>query len=248
MKALFFVICLLNILFFFWELHNGAQTFSVSQPSGLPSLILVGERDTARRGAVISAYLDRQTAEMLSRQATEIVGHLRTPRGDSFIMKGIPATNPAIAVRPQIARNKCYEAGPFIDQADARRWANGAQLTAYQAISNELATSSDFQVYYPAAKTAEQARINKMMLNAKGFTDIWVVADGENAGALSLGVFNDKQRAILFKTQLAERGVNAEIRQRTKTRPALFIRFTAPQLDSGNVSYTRLSVADCEMH
>lgn len=247
MKSLFFVVCLLNILFFFWEFHAGGLTPPVELPSSLPSLLLVSERDTARRGAEISAYQDRQLAELQAQQVTDIFQRLTAPQGDAFIMKGQPAPKPTAAIEQQAERNNCYEAGPFVDQADARRWSNAEHIKAFEVVSKELAMSADFQVYYPAAKDAEQARINKMMLKAKGFTDVWTVMDGEVKGALSLGVFSDKQRAIVFKAQLAERGVAAEIRQRTKTRSALFIRFMQPQSAAArDISYVRLPLADCE--
>lgn len=248
MKKLFFVVCLLNILFFFWEFHAGGLTPPVESPSSVPPLLLVSERDTARRGAEISAYQDRRLAELQTQQATEILQRLTAPQLDSFVMQGTPAPTPKLAVEAQAEKNICYEAGPFVDQAEVRRWSNAEHIKAFKVVSKELAMSADFQVYYPAAKDAEQARINKMMLKAKGFTDVWTVMDGEIKGALSLGVFSEKQRAVLYKAQLAERGVAAEIRQRTKTRPALFIRFMLPQsAATRKLSYVSLPPADCEM-
>lgn len=247
MKALFFGVCLLNVLFFFWEFHAGALTPPLESPSSLPSLLLVNERETARRGAEISAYLDRAATELQTKQAVDILHGVKTFKALFMQPKDVPGIKPAIASRQQNQSqpNKCYEAGPFSDQADLARWAKDQHLKAFKPIFKESAISSDFQVYYPAAKDAEQTRINTLMLKAKGFADVWPVTDGELKGAVSLGVFNDRQRASVFKTQLAERGVKAEIRQRTTTRAELFIRFTAVPAALQNISHTRLSAADC---
>jgi hypothetical protein len=82
----------------------------------------------------------------------------------------------------------------------------------------------DFQVFYPPAKNPEQSRINKLMLNAKGLQDIWLIPAGENKGGYSLGVFNDKQRANNFKNQMTQIGIQAEIKQREKTKMQWFAR------------------------
>lgn len=244
MKALFFLLCLLNVLFFFWELHFGALTKSVEPPSNVPRLILLSERQTARRGAQISAYLDNSAAELQAKQVTDILQRLNRPPA-VLIFKAHSQTASSIgAGRQRAVTNNCYEAGPFNDQAAAQRWANAEHLSVFKPVYKSIILATDFQIYYPAAKDAEQSRINKLMLKAKGFADVWPINDGEVKGAISLGVFNERPRAMLFKNQLAEQGVKAEIRQRNKMREELFIRFTATPAATKNAA-TRLSAGDC---
>jgi len=246
MKALFFLVCLLNIWFFFWELHNGAFTPPQEPQTGVPGLLLVSERETARRGTEISRHLDRSVIEWQTKLITDISQRLDSPRDQYLLANAERIVQPSAAVQHAPPPDKCYEAGPFNDPAELQRWASTEHLKLFKPIYKSSVTASDFQVYYPAAKDSEQTRINKLMLQAKGFTDIWTVIDGEMKGAISLGVFNDKQRAMLFKTQLAERGIKAEIRQRTKTREELFIRFMAGAIVSPKPSYVNLPAADCE--
>ncbi len=246
MKALFFLLCLLNVLFFFWKLHFGALTPSVEPVSHIPALLTVSERQSARRGAQISAYLDNAAIEIQAKQAKNILQRLN-PSQAALILKTSPHTpKPTVSERQKAEIHHCYEAGPFSDQEALRRWANTERLTAFKAVNKSSIVASDFQVYYPAGKDAEQTRINKMMLKAKGFNDIWPVTDGDIKGAISLGVFNERQRATLFKNQLAEQGVKAEIRQRNKLRDELFIRFVGGHgAIFKNVGYTRVADLDC---
>ncbi len=88
---------------------------------------------------------------------------------------------------------------------------------------------SGYQVYYPAANNPEQTRIQKMMLNAKGITDVWMVPSGELKGALSLGVFSDQMRAVVFRNQLLQRGIQAEVMERRKSQSRLFVRLKGDQ-------------------
>ncbi|AMK74926.1 MULTISPECIES: hypothetical protein [Methylomonas] len=245
MKALFFLLCLLNVLFFFSELHLGALTPAVEPPSNAPTLLLISERQTARRGAQISAYLDSAAAELQAKQISDVLQRLNPPQVALIFKTSAHTPKPAVSGRQQTSINRCYEAGPFNDQDALRRWANTERLNAFKPVYKPIIAASDFQVYYPAGKDAEQTRINKLMLKAKGFTDVWPITDGEIKGAISLGVFNDRQRATLYKTQLAEQGVKAEIRQRNKTRDELFIRFAAAQAASKNIAYTRVPDTDC---
>ena len=119
---------------------------------------------------------------------------------------------------------KCVEAGPFADESSVNKWLAGHNLASKQIIAKETAIPSDFQVFYPAAKNPEQSRINKLMLNAKGLQDIWLIPAGDNKGGYSLGVFNDRQRANNYKNQLAQIGIQAEIKQREKTKTQWFAR------------------------
>ena len=115
-----------------------------------------------------------------------------------------------------------------------------------ETIYKDLELAGDFQVYYPAAKTPEQTRINKMMLNAKGITDIWPVPAGDNKGALSLGVFADRQRASNFKAQLAQQGIQAEIKQRAKVQRQVFAKVLLDKRQYQQWSAQSAQVVPCQ--
>ena len=247
MKALFFAICLLNVLFFFWELHAGGLRSPLEVRSGLPAIVLASERETARRCAAISAYLDQAALDLQARQAGDVWLAMKPVDESFFRARAAVTSKSAVASRQpnQLPPMHCYEAGPFGDPLALARWAKDRHVKAFKPAYKEAVIAADFQVYYPPAKDAEQLRINSLMLKAKGFVDVWPVNDGELKGAVSLGVFREKPRAVLFKAQLAEQGVRAEIRQRSKTQTELFVRFMATSVSPQNAAYTRLPAADC---
>lgn len=246
MKPVFLLLCLANVLFFFWELHFGALTQTADTPSGLPPILLVEEWNTARRGAAISRILDRDAAELQRFAGLDSLLPAQPQRLVGFSETAEKKPPRPLQVKREPVRIHCYEAGPFADDSELQRWLHGKSLLSVRRYYRELAVPADYQVYYPAAKEPEQSRINKMMLQAKGVVDIWMVPEGDLKGALSLGVFVEKNRAQSFREQLAARGIRAEVRQRSKTRQALFVRFGASRAVAGGAPQQRLPAAECD--
>lgn len=249
MKAFFYLLCLLNLGFLFWQFHLGKFNPIESEPVTESSILLLNEYERAQRGSVISGVIDRQLSQF---QQQEIDRRLDTLIGNVWQMEPLPT--PMVAKhktsgiarvteeKPVIKKSqdnekpteidkptipivqlKCYDIGPFADEAIAKQWLAKSGLISNQVFQIEEATPRDYQVYYPAAKSTEQTRINKMMLVAKGLKDIWLISNGENKGGFSLGVFKEKQRAKVFKSQLAERDIQAEILQRKRITKQWFV-------------------------
>ena len=256
MKAFFYMLCLLNLGFLFWQFHTGKLNPIAADPPARSSLLLVDEYARAQRGAVISGVIDQP----LNRRQQPAARYLDALNDVEWQMQPLPApvvvkletpevveltkakpaaeksqdsekralqtsekTTEIDKLTPPVVLRKCYDIGPFADEVIARQWLAGSGFSSHQIFQTDVATPSDYQVYYPAAKSAEQARINKLMLVAKGLQDSWLISDGENKGGISLGVFKEKQRATVFKSQLAERGIQAEIVQRKKITQQWFV-------------------------
>lgn len=257
MKAFFYLLCLLNLGFLFWQFHTGKFNPIASKPITQSSILLVSESARAQRGAVISGVID-QPINHLQQQATD--RYLDKVHQVEWQMKPLPTPVVVQLEKPQIAKlteakspaekspdskklalqssekskeiekpvtpavqRKCYDIGPFSDQIVVKKWLASNGIISNQIFQTEVATPSDFQVYYPAAKSSEQARNNKLMLIDKGLQDVWLISAGENKGGISLGVFKEKQRATVFKAQLAARGIQAEILQRKRTQTQWFV-------------------------
>lgn len=251
MKQLCLALVLLNVLFLFWQIHLGALNPAAPQPVSL-TLQLVSEVNHARRGAAISALIDQQLEQQQQAALQQSLDNLRHqhPRIDPWaFLKLSRSSRPQALAKPALTViRKCFEAGPFVTEPNARLWLAGKNLSSNSVLNKELALPLDFQVYYPAAKNPEQLRINKMMLNAKGVTDIWLVPDGENKGALSLGVFTDRLRASQFKDQLAQRGVQAELKQRFKTQPQWFAKVWLDPAKLQALRQQNVALAPCSGH
>lgn len=229
MKALFYLLCVLNLSVLLWELREGRFESATVEQVPAASILTVEEFARAKRGAEINARIQQHIKRW---QQTETERMLADLRGEDWQLRPVPTKNKpkpqAVKIEetklpPPIVR-KCFETGPFEDEASLKKWLAQKALSSKQILQRDLITDIDFQVFFPAAKTPEQARLNKAMLNAKGIQDIWTIPDGDNKGGYSLGVFTEKQRALLFKNQLEAQGIRSEIKQRQKTKPQWFVR------------------------
>ena len=242
MKWLFFLLCLLNLGYLLWQFHNGRLDMQPQISSDSSSLLLVSEYQRARRGAEISGLLDKQVEHRMvqwqqadmQRMLLELTAEKRWWRMPFARSKPKKIVKPEIVkkvvepVKPKpalpVVELKCYEVGPFSDELSAKQWLTKNSLNSKQIIQKDSVVPSDYQVYYPAAKTLDQSKLDKAMLHDKGIQDVWQIPSGEMKGAYSLGVFKDKQRAFVLKDELATKGVKAQIKQRGKTVTQWFLR------------------------
>jgi len=232
MKILFLVLALANVVLGLWEWRHLPSPQDSALNAPLPTILLVNEAARARRGASISALIDQALvdwehlpAQALLRKAqakTELAGDEVRRLLVANAIPVTPTTAPEPLATPVVNQSvakpsmSCYEAGPFNDEAELAQWLNNRALKNLETVYQEHELPADYQVYYPAAKNPEQLRINKMMLNAKGIADLWMVPSGRDKGALSLGVFADQKRASDFQKELLAKGVKAEVKQRFK--------------------------------
>ncbi len=214
MKVLFYVSCLLNVVFFFWELNKGALTPVSQAQQNLPRIVLFEELESARRSAAVSAYLDNDLQKLEHFQ-------FLLPE-EKLILKPLLAKSSASTIKHP---PNCYEFGPFPDKHAVTAWM-AAESFHGEVIDKSASTPTSYMVYFPTDKNAEQLRIQKMMLTAKGVKDFYVIPSGEFKGVISLGVFNDYLRAAKFKSQLLQSGVKADISERNKNESKLFARIS----------------------
>lgn len=236
MKQLFLLLCLLNVVFLFWQFHVGRLSPQPTAPVAPSTILLVEEYERAKRGAEIDQIIERKIARW---QTAEFQWMLADLKQERWTLKPIAmplpkkvnkppiGKKPAEPIKPPttpIVEKKCFLVGPFAEEAGAKKWLAKNALLSKEIVQKDISMPTDYQVYYPAAKTPEQSRVNKAMLNAKGLQDIWMIPEGELKGSYSLGVFREKQRAINFKNQLAEKEIKAELKQREKTEAQWFVK------------------------
>lgn len=257
MKPLFFLLCVLNLVVLLWQFHVGHLT-TTAQPSGpeSASIVLLSEYQRAQRGVEISRIVE-QKIERWQKQELDI--QLANLRHETWQAKGTPVrvvkkpgklpepSKVAEAPKPPVkpVEKKCFEAGPFADEISLKKWLNNKALDGKQISQKDLVLSSDFQVYFPAAKKPEQISANKAMLQAKGLLDIWMIPDGELKGSFSLGVFREKQRAMNFKSQLADMGIQADVKQRDKTKSQWFVRVFLDKANLQPYQSSGINVSSC---
>ncbi len=259
MKLLCYVLGLLNIGFLLWQFHTGKLNLFAPPPDVYSPILLVDEYARAQRGALISSVLDRQSMK-LAGSGFEWIRDAR-PRLDSRIKdqpvlaevkpaspSSEPAKAEAAAPEAPLEISHCYQVGPFTSESLIRQWLDKNAVRPQQLLHTDAVAAKDFQVYYPAAKTPEQSRIDKMLLAAKGRQDAWKIPDGELKGSYSLGVFRDQARAAIFKNQLAEQGIQAEIHARGEVRAKWLARLMLEKNRRRRLEKTGVGWSDCSDH
>ena len=230
MKRLCYLLCLLNVGYFFWQFHSGR--FNPIEPvdQQMSPILLISEYARANRGALISKLLDQSIQVEKQIELDGMLADLKPNHEFSKLIASSAKPQPAkarteplrtqaVAPTEPLAAKQCYQISSFASEVQLRQWLNKHGLTQQKLWQEGGEPAKDFQVYYPAAKTPEQSRIDKMLLTAKGQQSIWKIASGDLQGGYSLGVFSDRQRAAVFKNQLAEQGIRAEIYARGEIQP-----------------------------
>ena len=229
-KRLCYLLCLLNVGYLFWQFHSGRINPIKPADQQASGILLVSEYLRANRGALISSVLDQSIN--LERQAAldgmlaDLKPEADSPRLLTLSVKPQQADGHAEPVKVREVEpaelelpGQCYQLASFASEVQLRQWLNKHGLTPQELWQAGGVPAKDYQVYYPAAKNPEQSRIDKMLLVAKGQQGIWKIASGDLQGAYSLGVFSDRQRATVFKNQLVEQGIRAEVYARGEVQP-----------------------------
>ncbi len=258
MKHLFLVLCLLNVVYLFWQFHTGHLSSQPAAPLAPSTILLVDEYERAKRGAEIAHIINRKIEGWRTQEFEWLLADLNKERWTlkpfailslKKIDKPLVIKKPAEPIKPPtppIVEKKCFEVGPFPDEASVKKWLVKNALGSKEIIQRDLSIAMDYQVYYPAAKTPEQSRVNKAMLNAKGLQDIWMIPSGDLKGSYSLGVFREKQRALNFKNQLAEKDIKAELKQREKTEPQWFVKIRLEKAKQKQYETSEAKFSTCD--
>ena len=110
----------------------------------------------------------------------------------------------------------CFTLGPFADKKAAG--AASAELrtvgaTTSSRVANERRTRG-YWVYLPSQDSREAALQKAESLAANGFSDYFVVADGQHDNAISLGLFTLKKGSERRVAKLKSMGFNAKVEVR----------------------------------
>ena len=257
MKRLFLLLCLVNVIFLLWQFHVGRSTErkKVIAPT---SILLVSEYERARRGADIDQLIDQnidhwmddgiewmladlnKDQRQLKPRQLPVVKKINAPKE---IKKVAEPEKPKSQIH--VVQKKCLEVGPFADEFSVKNWLKENALVSQQIIRKDVTIPKDYQVYFPAAKTPEESRVNKMLLKAKGLEDIWQIRSGDIKDSYSLGVFREKPRAYAFKDHLAVIGIKANIKQWDQIVPQWFARIQLEKAQAKQLELPGVKFSSC---
>lgn len=199
MKKLLYLLALVNLVFFVWEVgfredkspEDSFQELAI--PSGVERIALTGEPGQAP-------------------DAEEV------PEGEvvdpGLAGEEIPA--PESKPNPPPKPTDCYQIGPAQTRAEAD---NLLDLLKSQAPDANIVTLSGdvpegWWILYPKAINLDVARANRRALAEKGVVDAWLFEKGPLQGALSLGLYKTREEAEAARKPFMDKNIVTEIAPR----------------------------------
>ncbi|MGR9088400.1 MAG: SPOR domain-containing protein [Gammaproteobacteria bacterium] len=231
MKLIVFLVALANVAFFMWEQHQ--RSGQHVENSDLPAyadrerIILLGEQSRMQSGA--AAQDSPGHAEY--RNPNIESDALSISKAKSNSEEDHKAGQPGADDGPV-----CFEAGPFSGPDGVDVWqkqlaAMAAEVTPFE---KEMQTARDYLVYYPVVDAHEQPLENLQTLRRQGYSDAWILSQGDQKGKISLGVFKQEERAQNLASQLRDKGIDAGVVPRYKKQLQRFARIKGgAQLNQG---------------
>jgi hypothetical protein len=154
------------------------------------------------------------------------VGHQPESTGDSFEPAAYPETlqlveggNPlSSGLAPEVsAQLGCPAVGPLADESVAREIVSALEKAGYGAEARqvELRNTPVYWVLVPPLASRQLAEQKLREFHVKGI-DSFLVATGEDANAISLGVFANRSSALGVQSRMAAAGVKADIREQRR--------------------------------
>jgi hypothetical protein len=168
----------------------------------------------------------------------------------------LPATPPAPAAPPAAAPADavaaapvCLRLGPFADAA--ARDAAGVTLRGMgaQATARDLPARGvrGWKVFLPPQPSREAAQALAEQLKASGVSDLFVMAQGEDANSIALGRFSSEAGARHRQSELQGKGVQAQVEPIGGTAAQAWLDVRLPA-DTDRAALARLAPAqplDC---
>ncbi len=204
MKVFFFLMILVNIIFFLWEFKPVKENRPLtSEESAAKQILLLSELPGDSPEEVTVDNESVKPIELLKNKSFEEQ------------QNNTPLKN----------KTYCYQVGPFLNEALLDEWVvkNEVDINLLTKVSEKSKKVTGFLVYYPQAGTYDQSKKHIQILENKGITDFWLFRKGELKGNISLGLFAAKQRAVLLQSKLLNSGVSVQIMPRYREESIWYI-------------------------
>jgi hypothetical protein len=213
MKYLFFLLVLVNLVFFLWETGIGRSPKQKdnAQSSSEERIVMVKELP---KPSVAPAL--EETKPVTTPPPT--MAPTPAPTEPHSQPAAAPQENTAAAPAvPDNSAQSCYRLGPYDSPRKAQAALRSLASRQAQVVKSAIEAEKGFLVVYPAAESTETARANLKMLSERGLKDLWLIQGGENHNAISLAAVSDKSRAEQALERFHGLGIEAEIKPRLVT-------------------------------
>jgi cell division septation protein DedD len=140
-------------------------------------------------------------------------------------VSGEPAASQAPAAAVAVTASTCLDVGPFA-AADAQQ-ARGlllAALPAGQGDIQSISVDKRYWVHLDAVPNKAAADKQVAQLRAAGVTEYFLVNDEGSTLVVSLGLFNDKDRATRLMAAAQKKGLTPQLSERPNARSRIIYR------------------------
>lgn len=221
-RALIVVLAILNVgVALWWMLRGEPVPAPVEAPAGVARLQFLDTPVTPAAAPVAAAPEAAATAPLTDATATPpaspaapTVAPAAPPAATS--VAPTPAATVAAApapAPPPAAPAQCLSLGPFADRdtAIAAQGKAGALLQRSRLREVPNAGASTYRVMMPASASREEAQALVKRIAAAGISDYYILGQGEDANAIALGQYRNREGAERRMAALNAAGFNARL-------------------------------------
>ncbi|MBT2767578.1 SPOR domain-containing protein [Stenotrophomonas sp. ISL-67] len=221
-RALIVVLAILNVGVALWWMLRGepAPVSAEAPPTGVASLQLL---DTPKAAVPAAAPTAATTAladatpepkPTVPPVAPAVGRPTDTPPTPANTTPAAAPPTPAPTAPATPAALVCVSLGPFADRDTAMAAQAKAGGLVQRSRLREVpkpGASSTYRVMMPAAASREEAQATVKRIAAAGISDYYIMAQGEDANAIALGQYRNREGAERRMTALAAAGFNARL-------------------------------------
>ena len=220
-RALIVVLAILNVgVALWWMLRGEPVPAPVEAPAGVARLQFLDTPPAAAAAPVAAATDAASTAPLTDATAAPSAPAASTapPAAPAATTPAAPAAAPPVAAAPAPAAPapapaQCLSLGPFTsrDTAIAAQGKAGDLLQRSRLREVPNAGASTYRVMMPPSASREEAQALVKRIAAAGISDYYILGQGEDANAIALGQYRNREGAERRMAALSAAGFNARL-------------------------------------
>ncbi len=222
-RALIVVLAILNVgVALWWMLRGEPVPAPVQAPAGVARLQFLDTPPAAAAAPIAAATNAASTAPLTDATAAPSApsASTATPTAPAATTPVAPPAAPPVAAAPTPAPAaptpapaQCLSLGPFTsrDTAIAAQIKAGDLLQRSRLREVPNAGASTYRVMMPASASREEAQALVKRIAAAGISDYYILGQGEDANAIALGQYRNREGAERRMAALSAAGFNARL-------------------------------------
>ncbi|WP_217537603.1 SPOR domain-containing protein [Stenotrophomonas sp. GbtcB23] len=226
-RALIVVLAILNVgVALWWMLRGEPVPTPPATPTGVAQLQLLDSPSAPAAAAPAPAAASAQPAATTT-ALTDTTPAPPKPTAPATPDPAAPNPAPTASVAPAVGRPtetppaptpraplQCISLGPFADRDTAMAAQGKAGELVQRSRLREVpksGASSTYRVMMPAAASREEAQATVKRIAAAGISDYYIMAQGEDANAIALGQYRNREGAERRLAALSAAGFSARL-------------------------------------